>query len=147
MLQVNIDIDTIKNDSRKHNVNLRKFARKMLKRITEETVLDLKIAVSPHDKTGNIIAGIDETYGSSAWERIVTISEAGFFLNTGSKPHWIPWAVAQEMAQYYGMTPEQFQRKIKKWGTRAFPFIDEILDEMDDRINKVIDETAQEYNL
>lgn len=117
----------------KMGIDLRASARRIVRDVADEMVEEGIREVSSHTKTGNMTDDIHQ-YSKDGWTRVVDFGDAQF-LDSGSKPHAIPWSVAEEMAPYYGMTPGQFFGMIKKYGTDAHPFINSTYETVVNRID------------
>lgn len=117
-------------------IDLRASARRIIRDVSEEMVEEGTRQVSFHTKTGNMTNDIF-AYSKDGWIRVVEFGDSQF-LDSGSKPHAIPWSVAEEMASFYGMTPGQFFGMIKKYGTDAHPFIDSTYETVMNRIDPII---------
>lgn len=140
MVRFTIDFDYKKfvKDLRLFDIDLRTSSRRILKRIEEEGVGGLKMAVSPHDKTGGTTQGIKGRAVKGQWSREIVLPSSAVFLDSGSEPHAIPMNKANEYAHYYKKTPRQFWGSIYKHGTRPHPFIEEEWNALMNRTDNII---------
>lgn len=123
MFRINIDHKQFSADLKRHGQDLRVMSRRVVRRVGEELVGELKQSVGFHDKTGDMIEEI-ELITQDPWNLNVFLGDSRF-LDSGSEKHAMPWDEAEKMAGYYGKTTGQFWGMVKKYGTRAHPFIEE----------------------
>jgi len=117
--------------------DLRVSARRINREIAENLVEEATNRISFHSKTGNMVDDIFQT-SFNGWTRVVFFGDAQF-LDSGSRPHKMPFSEAERMAPFYGLTAGQLFGKIKKDGTPAHSFIDDTYNTVLNRVDSIIE--------
>lgn len=123
-------------------LDLRKASRRMVREIGEEG-LDITFdKIRDVRRTGQM-GEEPELVFDNPWKARLEFNDSRF-LDSGSRPHSMPWDDAKEMAPYYGMTTGEFWGMVKNKGTEAHPFIGNVELGIEKTTQKIIE---REMNL
>ena len=110
--------------------------------IGDELVIEFKNFANEHISSGSLSRSIKyKVVGKTLY---VTMNKYAAYLDQGTKPHPVPPKALEKWARKKGLNEYAVSANIKKYGTKAYPFLDEFDDVVKKNIKKISNETAKE---